>query len=47
MTHYLYGSSERLDLGLEKIVIDKKGNVGDGKEDGLSSEQEDLVIDEL
>jgi hypothetical protein len=30
-THYLYGSSEGLDDGLELEVIDKEEEVGDGE----------------
>ena len=40
-------SSERLDLGLEKEVIDLEGDVGDGEEEDLDSEQKNLARDEL
>jgi hypothetical protein len=34
-------------LGLEEEVIDMEGNVGDGKDEYLDSEQKDLARDEL
>jgi hypothetical protein len=40
-------SSEVLDLGLEQEVIDVEGNVGDGEDKDLDSEQEDLARNEL
>jgi hypothetical protein len=40
-------SSKQLDLGLEKEVIDMEGNVCDGEDENLNSEQEDLARDEL
>jgi hypothetical protein len=40
-------SSKRLDLRLEEEVIDMEGNVCDGEEEDLNSEQEDLARNEL
>jgi hypothetical protein len=40
-------SSEVLDLGLEQEVIDMEGDVGDGEDEDLDSEQEDLARNEL
>jgi hypothetical protein len=36
-------SSEVLDLGLEQEVVDMEGDVGDGEDENLDSEQKDLV----
>jgi hypothetical protein len=40
-------SSKVLDLGLEQEVIDVKGDVGNGEDEDLDGEQEDLLRDEL
>jgi hypothetical protein len=40
-------SSEGLDLGLEKKVIDLEGDVGNSEEKDLDGEQEDLARNEL
>jgi hypothetical protein len=40
-------SSKGLDLGLEKEVIDVKGNVGDSEDEDLDGEQECLARYEL
>jgi hypothetical protein len=40
-------SSKRLNLGLEKEIIDVEGDVGDSKDEDLDGEQEDLVRYEL
>jgi hypothetical protein len=40
-------SSKVLNLGLEQKVVDIKGNVGDGEDEDLNGEQEDLARYEL
>jgi hypothetical protein len=40
-------SSERLDLGLKKEVIDVEGDVGDGEDEDLNGKQENLARYEL
>jgi hypothetical protein len=40
-------SSKQLDLGLKQEVIDIEGNIGNGEDEDLDSEQEDLLRDEL
>jgi hypothetical protein len=44
VTHYLCRSSEILNLGLKGEVTEAEGDVGNGEEDGLNSEQENLLI---
>jgi hypothetical protein len=40
-------SSEVLDLGLKQEVVDIEGDVGDGEDEDLDSEQKNLARDEL
>jgi hypothetical protein len=40
-------SSKVLNLGLEQKVIDVEGNVGNGEDEDLDGEQENLARDKL